>query len=98
MKTVTLNMYRFLRVQLAEYVIHIPVAASQEFVNTYSTRRISILTHTMMLCASPVRPLPTGDSGHGPQRHPASTATPHYHTPSNLPRGFHIIYLRGNPG
>jgi len=40
--TLTLDSYGFLsyRVHQAEYGIHILVAASQEHVNTYSTRRI----------------------------------------------------------
>jgi len=39
MNTVTLNMYTFLSntgAHQAEYVIHFRVAASQEYVNTYS--------------------------------------------------------------
>ena len=44
-KTSTLDMYGFLsyRVNKAEYVIHIRVAASQEYVHTYSTRRLESL-------------------------------------------------------
>ena len=45
MNTVTLNMNEHVpvecRVHQAEYVIHIRAAASQEYVNTYSTRRVT---------------------------------------------------------
>jgi len=34
------------RVEQAEYVIHLPVAASQEYVNMYSTRRLTTHPHT----------------------------------------------------
>jgi len=50
MNTVTLSRYvsvSYYRVRQAEYGIHILVAASQEYVNTYSTRRLdtgSVLT------------------------------------------------------
>ena len=40
------HIHAIYRVNQAEYVIHVLVAASQEYVNTYATRRPTILTYT----------------------------------------------------
>jgi len=57
------RIYAIYRVYQAEYVIHMRVAASQEYVNTYSTRRtvddwLKWSIYVCVLCGSPVWPSP----------------------------------------